>query len=317
MILKNMIKQVPIPIAGVVLGLTALGNLIQDYSQTLRLLCGFIASILILFLFFKFIIHPKQIREDYQNPIIASVSATIFMSVMQLSTYIYPYVGNIAYMIWILAIVSHLILMIWYTKKFLFRFCLEEIFPTCFITYVGIIVGSVTSGTFHQEIIGQILFWLGFGLYIVIFAIVTFRYIKIEVPESAKPLFCIYTAPMSLSLAGYLTVVHDVSFTFVLILEVLAQILYIVVLTQLPKLMTISFYPSFAAFTFPFVITAFALKKYIVYLESIKIMIPMVFKIILAIETLIAIIMVLFALGHFIKYLLKHLMEDIKSRNLA
>ncbi len=315
--MKHMIKHIPIPIAGVILGITSLGNLLQEYSETLRLICGGIGAVLAIFLLLKFIIHPKQIVEDYQSPIIASVSATIFMSIMQLSTYAYPFIGQIAYLFWLAAIISHLMLMVWYAKKFLLQFRLEDIYPTVFITYVGIIVGSVTSATFGQQKLGHVLFWLGFGFYIIAFMMITYRYMKVKIPESAKPLFCIYTAPMSLSLAGYLTVAQNVSFTFVLILAVLAQMLYIMVLFQLPKLMTLSFYPSFAAFTFPFVITAFALKKYIIYLQSMNIMVPETIRIILLLETGVAMIMVFFTLSHFIKHLMQHLIEGLKMKSLA
>lgn len=307
--MKHMIKQVPIPIAGVILGLTALGNLIQDYSSTLRLICGFIAAILALFLLLKFIIYPAQIKEEYKNPIIASVSATMFMSTMQLCTYAYPYVGIIAFYIWLCAIVSHLILIVWYTKVFLLRKSLEEIFPTIFITYVGIIVGSVTSATFHQERLGEVLFWLGFIFYIFVFILVTYRYLKIEVPEAAKPLFCIYTAPMSLSLTGYITVSQNISVPFIIVLEILAQLLFVMVLTQLPKLLKLPFYPSFAAFTFPFVITAFGLKKCLNHLISLQVSLSPIFHIILTIETLIAACMVLFALVHYLKYLFLHVKQ--------
>ena len=312
--MKNMIRQIPIPLAGVILGITSLGNLIQEYSETLRLICGGIGALLAVFLLLKFIIHPRQIVEDYQSPIIASVSATIFMSVMQLSTYAYPYIGQLAYGLWLLAIISHLILMVWYAKKFLFRFRLEEIFPTVFITYVGIIVGSVTSATFGQQSLGHVLFWLGFSLYVIAFMMITYRYMKVEIPESARPLFCIYTAPMSLSLAGYLTVATDVSLPFIFVLEILAQLLYLVVLTRLPKLLKLSFYPSFAAFTFPFVITALALKKYIWHLESLQLHVPEFLKIILLVETCIAVVMVLYTLGHFINYLFQHLKTDMHSK---
>lgn len=311
--MKYMIKHVPIPIAGLVLGLTALGNLLQEYSDMMRTFCGLVAGGLGILLLLKFVIYPFHIKEEYENPIIASVSATIFMSVMQLMTYIFPYVGKIAYVIWLAAVCSHLILMVWYTKKFLLRFSLEEIFPTCFITYVGIIVGSVTSATFQQERLGEMLFWLGFTFYIFIFGLITYRYMKVEVPESAKPLFCIYTAPMSLSLAGYLTASSHISFAFTLALEIMAQLLYIVVLTQLPKLVKLSFYPSFAAFSFPFVITAFALKKWVGYLSSMGIEVSPAIYLVLAIETIIAVVMVSFALIHFLSHLYRHMRLGISA----
>jgi len=44
----------------------------------------------------------------------------------------------------------------------------------------------------------------------------------------------------------------------VTLLIVLSQGLYFVILTKLPKLLVIDFYPSYAAFTFPLVISAMA-----------------------------------------------------------
>lgn len=314
--MKNMVRQVPIPIAGVVLGLTALGNLLQGYSETARLWCGGIAAFLGVFLLLKFLFHPDQIKRDCENPILASVSATIFMAVMQLSTYAYPYVGRAAFWVWMAAVAGHGLLIGWYTKKFLFRFRIEEVFPTCFVTYVGIVVASVTSGTFGMEALGRGIFWFGFSAYIVMFGLITYRYARVEVPEAAKPLFCIYTAPMSLSLAGYLTVADEKSFVFTLVLEILAQVLYLVVLTQLPKFLRLPFYPSYAAFTFPFVITAFALQKWIAYLGEISVEVPVAAEWILAAETVIAAVLVMYTVFHFILYLLGHMMagSDRKRR---
>jgi len=43
------INKIPLPICGVILGLAALGNLIQSYSNTARLFCGIIAATLLVF----------------------------------------------------------------------------------------------------------------------------------------------------------------------------------------------------------------------------------------------------------------------------
>ncbi len=313
--MKHMIKQVPIPIAGVMLGLTALGNLLQDYSETVRLFCGGAAAFLGVFLFLKFCIHREQIKEDYENPILASVSATIFMAAMQLAAYAHPYIGGAAFLIWTAAVAGHLTLIVWYTKKFLLRFRLEEVFPTCFVTYVGIIVGSVTSATFGMEAVGRILFWLGFCAYGVMFLLISCRYAKIRVPEPARPLFCIYTAPMSLSLAGYLTVMEEKSLVFVIVLEVLAQALYLMVLTQLPRFLKLPFYPSYASFTFPFVITAFALKKCLIFLGESGVSVSPAISWLLKGETVIAVLMVIYTAGHFIWYLLMELREGNRQKD--
>lgn len=313
-----MIKQVPIPIAGVMLGLCALGNLLQSYSETVRMICGVSAAFLGVFLLLKFLIHPDQIRKDYENPILASVSATIFMSVMQLCTYAYPYLGNITMIIWFAAVAGHIFLMGWYTKKFILRFDLSEIFPTCYITYVGIVVATLTSPTFGMETLGRVLLVFGLAAYMIMFIIITYRYIKIEVHEAARPLFCIYTAPMSLCLAGYLVVVDEKSWILTLILEIIAQTLFILVLIRLPRLLKLPFYPSYAAFTFPFVITAFALKKWIGSFAEMNVAIPegllTGLQVILAIETLIAVLMVGYTFLRFVMYLAGELKKNVILR---
>ena len=38
--MKDVIKKIPIPICGVMLGAAALGNLLQSYSEGIRYVCG-------------------------------------------------------------------------------------------------------------------------------------------------------------------------------------------------------------------------------------------------------------------------------------
>lgn len=166
-----------------------------------------------------------------------------------------------------------------------------------------------------MEAVGRILFWLGFCAYGVMFLLISCRYAKIRVPEPARPLFCIYTAPMSLSLAGYLTVMEEKSLVFVIVLEVLAQALYLMVLTQLPRFLKLPFYPSYASFTFPFVITAFALKKCLIFLGESGVSVSPAISWLLKGETVIAVLMVIYTAGHFIWYLLMELREGNRQKD--
>ena len=308
--MKHFLSQIPIPMAGVSLGLAALGNLLQNYSEGFRLFCGLFSFLMLALVIAKFIFCPSAIQEDFKNPVVAGVSATIFMTLMQLSTYVYPYIGTAAMVIWAAAVIAHAALIIYYTKMFLLRFRLEEIFPTCFITYVGIVVASVTSASFGLETLGQGIFWFGLFAYIVMFALISYRYVKHEVHESLKPLFCIYTAPMSLTITGYMAVMENKSIASVIVMAVLAQLLYVAVLTQLPKLMRIKFYPSYAAFTFPFVITATALKQVLAHLSAFY-AVPQWMYVIVNLETVIAVVMVGYTAIHFLTYLSKRLSDSI------
>ena len=42
----NVFKKVPIPICAVILGMFGLGNLLQSYSEGVRLLCGAVGAVL-------------------------------------------------------------------------------------------------------------------------------------------------------------------------------------------------------------------------------------------------------------------------------
>lgn len=247
--MAELIKKVPIPTAGVALGLAALGNLLQPYSDMARGLCGALSLALVLLLLAKIVRHPDMIRADFKNPILASVSATLLMAIMQLSTYLAPATLWGGFALWAMAIGLHLGLMAWFTARFIRRFQLKEVFPTYFICYVGIIVASATSPIYGAEALGYGLFWFGFACYLVLLGVITYRYAKHEVPEGARPLFCIYTAPMSLSLVGYLATAADPSPLMVAVMLVLAQAFLVLVLARLPKFLALPFYPSYAAMT--------------------------------------------------------------------
>ena len=60
----------------------------------------------------------------------------------------------------------------------------------------------IEASTLKWFTLGYYIFWFGFVAYMLLLALVTYRYLHHPIPEAAKPLICIYTAPMSLSLAG-------------------------------------------------------------------------------------------------------------------
>ncbi len=300
--MRKIIKKVPIPTAGVALGLAALGNLLQPAFEGIHVFCGAIALFLVVMLVAKIVMFPQLIRDDMKNSIFASVSGTLFMVLMQLATYLAPVAYFPAFALWGAAVAGHLALITWFTWKFFSKFKLHEVFPTYFICYVGIIVASVTSPAFGMELIGHALFWFGFALYLMLLVLVTYRYVKHEIPEAARPLFCIYTAPMSLSIAGYLATSPAPNMTFVATLLVLAQLLLVVVLVRLPHLLKLKFYPSYAAMTFPFVITATALGKSLEFFRAGGIEMSFAFDILFFVEVALATVMVFYVLAHYLRF---------------
>ncbi len=296
-----MIKKIPLPITGVALGFAALGNLLQSYSETVRLVCGAIAAVLLLLYIMKMIMYPGSLKEDMKNPIMASVFCTFPMAFMLLAAYVKPWLGSFAQIIWYAAILLHIVLILYFTRTFMVKIQMPKVFASYYIVYVGIVVASVSAPAFGATGLGTVLFWFGFVMLLALLVLVTKRYISYrEIPEPAQPLFCIYTAPASLCLAGYIQSVENKSIGMIGFIALLACLLYLVVLVKLPVYLKMKFYPSYAAFTFPFVISAIAMKQTAASLTKMGSPIPQL-GIVVTIETAIAVVLMVYTL---VRYLL-------------
>ncbi len=312
-VLKAAVEHIPVPVAGVALGLAALGNVLAGASALVHDICGILSALLVIALLAKIILAPKRFAEDMGNPVAASTCATLFMASMQLSVYLSALNRPAAFALWCTAIAGHFLLMAWFTKRFIFNFDLKNVHATYFIAYVGIIVASLTSPAFGMEAFGQLLFWFGFICYAVLFVIVTVRYARHEVAAPAKPTFCVYAAPMSLSLAGYLAVTPNPDLLLVAVMAIAAQALFVFVLVQVPKFIKGGFYPSFAAMTFPFVITATALDRAIYVLGQQGLILPDVFSWLVVAEIAFATCMVCFVFAHYLRFMGKNAIAAVKS----
>ena len=298
--MKDLIKKVPVPLCGVMLGLAALGNLLQSYSEAIRYVCGIFAAFLLILVLLKLIMFPGMIKEDMKNPIMASVAGTFPMALMLLSTYVKPFIGQGAYYIWLFAIALHIVLIVYFTVKFLVKLQMPKVFASYFIVYVGIVVASVTAPAYEKTSIGTAAFWFGFVTLVLLLILVTYRYVKFkEVPDPAKPLICIYAAPTSLCIAGYVQSVTPKSYGFLIAMFAVATVIYIFALVKAGTYLKMPFYPSYAAFTFPFVISAIASKQTMACAANMGKPLPFL-KYVVIVETVIAVIMVVYT---FIRYM--------------
>lgn len=258
--MKTFLKKIPMPIVCVMLALAVLGNLVQSYGETYRNIFGCISAVIFVITTIKFFSDWKGLRNDLNTPIGGSVFLTYTMGIMLLATYIKPYNNTIAYGVWIVGVLLHLVLMLRFTHKFVGKFNIKQVFPSWFIVYVGIAVAAVTSKAFNQTI-GQISFWFAFVSYIILIFVVGKRvFIVKEIPEPALPTLVIFAAPGSLCLAGYLNSFDTKNMIIFWLLLFLSQGTYLIVLIRLVGLLKLKFYPSYSGFTFPMVISALALK---------------------------------------------------------
>ena len=296
----NIIKSLPIPISGLILALLSLGNLLQDIHPYIRYLFGAVGTIFMILMILKVILYPADIKKDFENPVIASSSGTFSMSLMLLSTYLLPFMPSIAYTIWIIGIGLHILLMIYFTYHFIIRnFDILTVYPTYWIVYVGITMGAITAPLHGIEEIGFICFIIGFISMLVTTPLVIYRYVKFpNIPDNNKPTTCIYTALFSILIVGYSNSAPSASSGFLIVLYSIACLFYLFAFYKLVEYRNLDFYPSFSAFTFPFVISALATKGVIKIVGSNTLL-----SLVLTFETLIAIVLVFHVLSEYLKYL--------------
>ncbi len=273
--MKETIQRVPIPVCGVALGMAALGNLLQSGSQGIRNACGAISGLLLVLALLKAAFFPQLVREDLKNPVTASVSAAFPMALTLLSVYLQPWLGWGAYGLWLFALGLHAVILVCFTGRFLFKLKMEQVFASYFIVYVGIASSAVTAPAYGRQDLGTALVCFALSALAALFVLITWRYIRFpQTPESAKPLLCIYTAPTNLCIVGYIQSVETKSPALLLFLLGLAAPLYLFALRQAIRCLKMPFYPSYAAFTFPFVVSAVAVGQSIACLAELGVSAP-------------------------------------------
>lgn len=300
------IKTIPMATCSLALGLAALGNLLLplEYGTTIRYICGALSLIVLMIFGLKIIFDSAHASEELKTPVPLSVLPTATMTIMLLSTYIRPHLPNIALVIWHAAVVIHVSIMLLFIKRFVIGFQLGTVFPSWFVAGVGIVTASVTGPAMNAIIIGQIAFYVGFVLYFVILPLVVLRMNKVRVfPEPARKTIAIFTAPMSLLVVGYFnsfTLQDQGNPLLVYFMLAITTVSYIYVTFMMFSLLKIKFYPTYAALTFPYVISALAFRIGANFLAGRH---GFQFIIHIADVTMwISVVLVIYVLVHYIKY---------------
>ena len=158
------IKNVPIPISGLILSFFSLRNLIKNHIPYLKEICFTLGLFLLILISLKIILYPKKIKEELENPTISTVSGTYSMGLMSFSIYFLNYSYNLSLFIWILGIIIHISLILYFTNNFFFKnFEIEKVYACFFVLYVGINNGAITSYDLNQKEFGHIILFFWFG----------------------------------------------------------------------------------------------------------------------------------------------------------
>lgn len=298
------LKKVVASTCGVALALATLGNLLGNYSIAYKYICGSLSVVLLTLFVIRIIKHPNDFKEDLIYPVSHSVLPTGSMALMVLSTYIKPFTTPIALAIWLFAIVIHLLIVVSFVKKFIFNFDIKTVFASWFVVGVGFVVISVTAPVYGMEEFGKLAFYIGFSFYFILLPIILYRVIKIRaLPKHLIPLNAIFAAPMSLCIVGYFSSFKEYYLPLVIVMLALSIISYIYAVGLIVIKIGGHFVPSFAAFTFPAVISAVAYNKVNTYFTILN---KHFFSFMPMVSLIIAIMVVSLVLLRFCLYWLSH-----------
>jgi len=266
--MKKMIQNLPMPFCGLMLASTATGNLLETYSPVLHGVFGGIAFLFMIMILLKIILFPQIFWREMRDPVLFSVFGAFTMAMFFISAYLKELIGQSAIILWYFNAFIYVIYIIYFTVKFVLKINIKDVYTGYLIVYVGIIALSNTAQVFHQETLGQLVFWLGVAFLTPNLLLLAYRYVKYpNIKKGLQPLFGVYAAPFALCLVGYMKSFPDKSHTMIMILLALSLMFYLLALTRIISIFTREFYPSFASYTFPFVNSAIALKLVIAYYD--------------------------------------------------
>ncbi|EKA7382038.1 C4-dicarboxylate ABC transporter [Vibrio parahaemolyticus] len=263
---KAKVMGAPTPMAGLALGIASLGWSWENFAELHgygQWISAGIASVLLVILATKFLLHNHLLRKDLAHPVVGSVVPTFAMGTMVVSNslgHFYPLAGDV---LWLIAVVLHIVFLVSFVYHRAKDFELHHMVPSWFVPPVGIIVADVSfSGNPMLAPVAQGALMFGMVAYAIMLPMMIYRFMFThEIPDAAKPTMAIMAAPASLSLAGYLTVTATPSPVIIAMLFGIAVLMTAIIYLAFFKLLRLPFSPGYAAFTFPMVIGATALFK--------------------------------------------------------
>ena len=245
-------------VAGLGLGLEKALPL-HSFGQAIGAL---IAFVMLLFIAAKYALNPALLRRDIKDPVTGSVLPTFAMALMLISKTLSTWNATAGTNLWLIAIALHLTLAVVFAFHRLKSFSLQQMVPSWFVPFVGIIMPAVTIPDLHYAGLAYALMIAGMVNYAVLLPAMLYRLIfSPEIADAAKPTIAVLAAPASLALAGYLTIEPNPSLLLGSVLLGIALLMTGIIYLAFFKLLRLNFTPAFAAYTFPMAIGATALYK--------------------------------------------------------
>ncbi len=252
------LQNMPIGISGTCLAFITLSNSWKlkgiNYFKPIAI---FIAVCMLSLMILRLIRFPKVMYEELKNPVTGTFYPTMGMVLWLVSGFFYPYFPVVCSWLWIATVIYHYGIVIFYTIIRIKERKFENIMPTCFIVYTGMITGSVASKGMDGVIpqipqIAHFMLMFGFIFYTILLPLVLYIVFKSEILDDHKlPTVGIICSPAPLGVVGILTIEPNPNPYMLAWLVITGLILLVVVYGYILKLFKEGFKPSYAKIYIP------------------------------------------------------------------
>ncbi|MGL4388986.1 MAG: TDT family transporter, partial [Brevinema sp.] len=201
------IEKLPIGFLATWLGFTTLSNVYHYIGlSSLRYVTMYIGVIILLTKAIKFVFFTKQCKEEYENAILASLYPAWGMLMMLIGSYFATKYYLIGKIMWTTGFIFHAFLIISFTiKHVLIKFNYQTFFPSWFVTYTGILVGTVSGEHMNMpQIMIDGLMIYGFALIPLLYIPMIIRVLVHRISDTFIHTTGIFLAPLSLIINTYI-----------------------------------------------------------------------------------------------------------------
>jgi len=306
--MKNLTRKVaglPVALLPTMVGAITLSNVyysVFSFAWIMHL-TTIAAMVIWLLAVVKIIIHFDIFLGEYKNPVLASLYAAVTMLLMLFGAYLHPFFPEFGKGLWLAAILLHSVQILIFTYRHLIKSRSWDTFvPTWLVAYLGILVSVAVGGRMDELLLNRMIFYYGLVTCCVLVVFLIYRLST----RPLAPIFlhskCIFLAPPSLCLVGYLTVMEYINPLVAYLLYAIVLLMFLYFLKNLPAFFSVPFAPGFAGLTFPNAIGIVASLQMSWYLESVgNVVLSQIVREIAGIQIYITTAVIAFVLYKFIK----------------
>lgn len=260
--MENKIKNFPITMFAIVMGLSGFTIVLQKFAQYnwlpnwlhffMLVAVSFIFIVISVFYILKFIMFRNNVIADFKHRIRINFFSTISISLLLLSIAFYSVSNHLSEVLWWIGTILHAYLMLHTIRYWIqHNFEIHTFSPAWFIPVVGNIVIPVMGVEFLPTSISFFFFSVGAFFWIILFTIFFNRVVfHDQMPQKFIPTLFILLAPPAVGFIAYYKITMQWDLMGIFLLNI-AYFFAFLLLFLWKSFRNIKFYISWWAFIFP------------------------------------------------------------------